>query len=125
MRNMQCLKCGRNTEGTFCPLCLEDMAKHPVKPDAIVLLPKERIAPKKVAPRHPVIPPEVTVENQRRLIRRLARCVAVLGTLLALMGFILFRVIEEESKPQVGKNYSTVTKPAEESADNSTIIIED
>lgn len=125
MWNMKCLKCGRETGETFCNACLADMEKYPVKPGSIVLFPKERTAPKKAPPRHPVVSPETTIENQRKLIRRLIKSVAALLILLVLTGFALFRMIQENSKPQVGKNYSTVTKPAEESTNDTTIIMED
>lgn len=122
---MKCLKCGRETQGTFCDTCLEDMQRHPVKPGSIVLLPKERTATKKSPSRHPATSPETIIENQRKLIHRLGRCIAVLAVMLVLIGFVLFRAIEENSKPQVGKNYSTVTKPAEETTDDTTIITEE
>lgn len=111
---MKCLKCGRDTRGTFCETCLADMERHPVEPGTIVLLPKERAPIKKAPARHAPPPPEVTVEIQRKAIRTMRRCIAVLSVMLLLMGFVLFRAIENDSKPELGKNYSTVTKPAEE-----------
>ena len=44
---MKCLKCGRETDQTFCQACREEMEKYPVKPGTIVLLPKERPSGKK------------------------------------------------------------------------------
>ena len=37
---MKCVKCGRDTDQTFCESCRDDMARYPVKPGTIVQLPK-------------------------------------------------------------------------------------
>lgn len=38
---MKCMKCGKElkTEDAFCPHCLEEMEKYPVKPDVHIQLP--------------------------------------------------------------------------------------
>ena len=112
---MKCLKCGRETDQTFCEKCRAEMEKYPVKPGTIVLLPKERPSNKKPQPRHQAAPPEETVRSQRRTIRRLSRAVAVLLVLLVLTGIAIVQLVERSAKPAVGQNYSTVTKPSEES----------
>ena len=76
---MRCLKCGRESEETFCRICQEEMEKYPVKPGTIVLLPKERTEEKKPAPRKPQVPPETVIRGQRRTIRRLSGGIAALG----------------------------------------------
>lgn len=111
---MKCLKCGRETDQTFCPVCREEMKKYPVKPGAIVLLPKERPSVRKQPNRHPAVPPETVIQNQRRTIRRLGRGFAALLVLTVLMGAVIVRLVEKSSRPPVGQNYSTVTKPSEE-----------
>ena len=112
---MKCLKCGRETDQTFCEKCRAEMEKYPVKPGTIVLLPKERPSNKKPQPRHQAVPPEETVRSQRRIIRRLSRAVAVLLVLLVLTGVAIVQLVQRSAKPAVGQNYSTVTKPPEES----------
>ena len=114
---MRCLKCGRETEQTFCEICRAEMEKYPVKPGTIVMLPKERPAEKKLPGRKPAVPPETVIRVQQRTIRRLGRGVAALVVLLALMGAVLIRLLDERNNPPVGKNYSTVTKPTEETTE--------
>ena len=114
---MKCIKCGRETDQTFCEKCRAEMEKYPVKPGTIVLLPKERPANKKPQPqpRRQATPPEETLRSQRRTIRRLSRAVAVLLVLLVLTGIAIVQLVERSAKPAVGQNYSTVTKPSGES----------
>lgn len=44
---MHCLKCGRKVEDAhvFCPECMAEMEKHPVKPGTVVRLPQRHSAP--------------------------------------------------------------------------------
>ncbi len=111
---MRCLKCGRESEETFCRICQEEMEKYPVKPGTIVLLPKERPVEKKPAPRKPQVPPETVIQTQRRTIRRLSGGIAALVALLVLLGAVTVRLLGGPKKAPLGKNYSTVTRPSEE-----------
>lgn len=111
---MKCLKCGRETDQTFCPICREEMEKYPVKPGTIVLLPKERPSVKKPPSRHPAVPPEIILQNQRRTIRRLGHAFAALLVLTVLMGAAIVRLVQESGQRPVGQNYNTVTKPTGE-----------
>lgn len=111
---MRCLKCGRESEETFCRICQEEMEKYPVKPGTIVLLPKERPVEKKPAPRKPQVPPETVIQTQRRTIRRLSGGIAALVALLVLLGAVTVHLLGGQKKAPLGKNYSTVTRPSEE-----------
>lgn len=111
---MRCLKCGRESEETFCRICQEEMEKYPVKPGTIVLLPKERPVEKKPAPRKPQVPPEAVIQTQRRTIRRLSGGIAALVALLVLLGAVTVHLLGGQKKAPLGKNYSTVTRPSEE-----------
>lgn len=111
---MKCLKCGRETDQTFCPVCREEMEKYPVKPGTIVLLPKERPSVRKPPNRHPAVPPEVILQNQRRTIRRLGRAFAALLVLMVLMGVAIVHLVQETNQRPVGQNYNTVTRPTGE-----------
>lgn len=44
---MHCMKCGRKTEDShvFCPDCLTEMEKYPVKPGTVVKLPQHPTTP--------------------------------------------------------------------------------
>ena len=41
---MKCLKCGRETDQTFCDQCREEMDRCPVRPGTIIQLPKDLTA---------------------------------------------------------------------------------
>lgn len=113
---MTCLKCGRETDQTFCDLCRAEMEKYPVKPGTIVQLPKARGAyGKRQQPRRQTVPPETRIAAQRLTIRRLSRAVAVLLTLVVLLGLVLFRLLRGSDERPTGQNYSTIaTKPSED-----------
>lgn len=122
---MRCLRCGRETDQTFCQTCREDMDRYPVKPGTIIQLPKDR---SKSYTRRSInwrdrISPEIQIENQKRIIRRLSGAVAALLVLLIVMGFVMFRVLQNPGQPPVGQNYSTVTKatdPTEDATEPTT-----
>ena len=113
---MNCLKCGRETDQTFCEACREEMTRYPVKPGTIVQLPKDRSAsyPRRSQDWRDTVSPETQIKNQKRIIRRLASAVAVLTVLLLVAGFLMFRVLRSNTQPPVGQNFSTVTKPTED-----------
>ena len=115
---MKCLKCGRETQQTFCEACVREMDKYPVKPGTIVLLPKERASLKKPQSRRPTVSLEQVVVSQRRTIRRLSRGITAMLVLLVLMGIVLVRLVKDANDPPLGQNYSTVTRPAETTEEN-------
>lgn len=110
---MKCLKCGRETDQTFCQDCREEMARYPVKPGTIIQLPKDRSAAylRRSPNWRAQISPEDKIAQQKRTIRRLSRAVAVLVALILILGFVIFRILKGPVQPPVGQNYSTVTKP--------------
>lgn len=116
---MKCLKCGRETDQTFCESCREEMNRYPVKPGTIIQLPKDRSDSyaRRNSSWRAMISPETQVENQKRTIRRLGKSVVVLAVLLLVLGFALVRIITNSSQPPVGQNYSAVTKPTDTSED--------
>ena len=110
---MNCMKCGREIESgqVFCPECLAEMEKYPVKPGIAIQLPKQREAPmfKKTAPRRRVLTPEEQIKRLRRCVRILT---ALLAACLIAMGLLLYPMVSqlwEDSKPKPGQNYSSVT----------------
>ena len=116
---MRCLKCGRETDQTFCQTCREEMDRYPVKPGTIIQLPKDRSKSytRRSINWRDMISPETQIENQKRTIRRLSGAVAALVVLLIVMGFVMFRVLQNPGQPPVGQNYSTVTKATDPSED--------
>lgn len=119
---MNCLKCGRETDQTFCEACREEMTRYPVKPGTIVQLPKDRSAsyPRRSQDWREKISPEEQITNQKCTIRRLASAVAVLTIALIVTGFAMFRILRSNTQPPVGQNYSTVTKPTEDATAPTT-----
>ena len=113
---MNCLKCGRESDQTFCEACREEMTRYPVKPGTIVQLPKDRSASYTRSSQDwlDIISPETQIKNQKRTIRRLASAVAVLVILLIAMVFVMVRILRGNTQPPVGQNYSTVTKSTED-----------
>ena len=120
---MTCLKCGRETDQTFCESCREVMARYPVKPGTIVQLPKDRSTAYAHRSQNwrTTISPEIQIEKQKRTIRRLAQALAALAALLVVLGIVMFRVISSAGRPPVGQNYSAVTKSTED-ATEPTIV---
>lgn len=104
---MACLKCGEKTQDSqvFCPNCLEVMAQHPVKPDAVVHIPQRApvVHEKRPAPR---IADQLA--QQRKLLRWLAGLVAALALLLCVTGGMLIHLLKENAAAgQIGTNYHT------------------
>lgn len=116
---MTCLKCGRESDQTFCKSCRDEMEKYPVKPGTVIQLPQER---RSSVPRHTITRSKVTaemlLERQKVRTKRLAIVVAALAVLIAAMGYAIFRMSERLRTPPIGQNYS-VTKPAEETTDTN------
>ncbi len=79
---MNCMKCGceMKESGVFCPNCLEEMGKYPVKPDIKVHIPYRpaTVATRKKAKRHAHIKPE----DQIRHLKKVRNWLVVLLVLL-------------------------------------------
>ena len=108
---MNCLRCGVEIEAeqVFCLDCQADMAKSPVDPGTVILLPKKQDAPppKKVTHRR-VLTPEEQIRNLKKYVRILALGWLITAVLLVLLAyFAIPRLTEERVLP--GQNYSSVT----------------
>ena len=110
---MNCMKCGREVdEGqVFCLDCLKEMAKYPVRPGTVVLLPKREEVHhvKKVqTKRRPNAAPE---EQIRSLKIRLRIVTAMLIISLALMAAMVYPMAKEIFGPKMlrpGQNYNAI-----------------
>lgn len=120
---MKCLKCGRETDQTFCESCRAEMEKYPVKPGTIVLLPKERTPVRKATQRFQRISMETVVKAQRRTIRRMAHAIIALVVLLGVMSVFLIRLVNGQNDIPLGKNYSTVTKPSASTSETTETFV--
>lgn len=106
---MECLKCGRETQGkdVFCPGCLKVMAASPVKAGTTVTLPqRDKIARKSQSRKQ--IKPEEQIARLKSTVRRLRIAVAVLAVSLAVVaGAFVFRLAQPQDAPSLGQNYNT------------------
>lgn len=119
---LKCMRCGKDTEdrAVFCPECLADMERHPVKPGTIIRIP--------VRQEHDTRKPtkknwDLSLEEQLEAVQNLAQLlfVTVLGLLGALIitGALLLHFLSqpqelpEDTQPVSGRNY-TLTIPAED-----------
>ena len=110
---MNCMKCGREVdEGqVFCLECQKEMAKYPVRPGTVVLLPKRdevHFTKKVQAKRRPSTAPE---EQIRSLKIRLRIVTAMLIISLALMAVMVYPMAKEFLGPKMlrpGQNYSSI-----------------
>ena len=116
---MKCLKCGRETDQTFCADCRAEMEKYPVKPGTIILLPKERTPIQKPSPRYARTSLESVVKAQKKTIRRMGRAIIVLLVLMAVMTGFLIRLLNDDQQIPLGKNYSTITRPVTETTEQT------
>ena len=113
---MVCLKCGRETDQSFCESCRKTMEKYPVKPGTVVILPRERKA--KVKQQQPVRLSNAALERkiavQSRYLRRMAIAVVILMVLLVCLSIAAVRLLRSSNARPLGQNYSTVTTPTQE-----------
>lgn len=112
---MNCMKCGRETisEQVFCPDCLAEMAKYPVRPGTVVQLPlrKTQAAPKKQTKKRTVTP-----EEQVKQLKKACRILAALLVLVTAIAVTLaFPAAEHlmEGRFKIGQNYTTITATEE------------
>jgi len=104
---MECLRCGRKTEGeqAFCKSCLQSMERFPVDPDSVVQLPRRKNAPPpKKALRRRILSPEERIAVLRRRNRRLAIALAVLVLTLVLLAIPTVRFFVG-TRYRPGQNY--------------------
>ena len=114
---MSCMRCGKNTEGkaVFCPECLEDMARHPVKPGTLIHLPARPAEhPRKASNKKRELTVEEQLVNAQNLTQALfITTMCLLGALIItsiLLAYSLSHSAEqpEETEPPRGRNYTIV-----------------
>ena len=112
---MNCLKCGRETDQSFCESCRKTMEKYPVKHGTVVILPRERKAKVKQQPvRLSNAALERKIAVQSRYLRRMAIAVVILMVLLVCLSIAAVRLLRSSNARPLGQNYSTVTTPTQE-----------
>lgn len=109
---MGCLKCGRETvsEQVFCPDCLLEMQKYPVRPGTVVQLPvrKNSTSGKKQPGKKRSVP----LEDQVKVLKKRCRILILLLIAVLVIAIALaFPAVThmKESHFKIGQNYTTVT----------------
>lgn len=113
---MLCMKCGReiDAEQVFCPECLADMEKYPVKPGTVVTIPRRPASnqSKKQANhrRHPAIPPEEQIKKLKKRVTALTLALALtLAAVVGLCARMVSQYLEDGDKLLPGQNYSSAS----------------
>ena len=115
---MGCMKCGRDVEEqeVFCPLCLAQMERYPVRPGTVVLLPRRRdhtAARKIYVHRKQAVAPEEQVKGLRRMVFWLTVVIMVLSLLLGVLVYPAVSYLADGENLLPGQNYSTMEESAE------------
>lgn len=113
---MNCMKCGRDIEETqvFCPACLADMQKYPVRPGTAVLLPRrpESTPLRKVLPKRKVLSPEEQVKRLRKKLRRLWLGILGLLVVIVLLAYPYVKDLLDGQTYLPGQNYTSILSTA-------------
>ena len=118
MAEKQCVKCGRNAaeNQAFCPECLAEMEKYPVKPGVVVLLPRHDQNQKPPSRRrHPTVTPEEQIQKLKQHILALWLALILAVSVSGVLGWIVVTDYTEakEANPLPGQNYSSETSGTE------------
>lgn len=109
---MECLRCSKKTEGlnVFCPECLEEMEKHPVKPGTVVHIPHRQETELPRRKKEPTIEEQLAMTEKK--IENLQRWLILMTTAAMLLGTLLYFsvALEYQSQPENSKtrNYTVV-----------------
>ena len=106
-----CIKCGRNTvsEQVFCPDCLAEMKKYPVRPGTVVQLPSRKASTsgKKQPSKKRVAPLEEQVKALKKRCRTLFLLLILFAAISVALAFPAMKYLFESNR-KIGQNYTTV-----------------
>ena len=108
---MNCMKCGKEIEESqvFCPDCLAEMEKYPVKPGTVVQLPvQHKAAPARKSPRRRPQPgPEEQIKLLKKRVLLLRGLLALtMALLITATCFLVWRMNKEDVTILPGQNYT-------------------
>ena len=106
---MQCLRCGRETEGeqSFCFLCESVMMKHPVKTNIVVNIPERKVR-ERSSQRKPVRTEDDSDQLRRTILQlRLWICM-LMAALMLCVAFLTWQELNRETEPAIGQNYTSI-----------------
>lgn len=107
---MKCMKCGVSIPASqvFCDSCLADMAAHPVKQDAPLLLPRREKQTTQKRNKRRVRKPEEQITTLRNLVTTLLMIILALCIALTITIHMLYsRGNVDDNTLQPGQNYGT------------------
>lgn len=109
---MDCMKCGKElkSEGVFCPECLAEMEKYPVKPNITIQLPVRRPAApsRKRSRRQRYIKPEEQIRYLKKVRNWLVGILLFVILLFAASAAVTVHYLNSEDSFGIGQNYSTI-----------------
>lgn len=109
---MDCMKCGKEIkgEGVFCPECLADMEKYPVKPNITIQLPVRRPPPssRKRARRQRYVKPDEQIRHLKKVRNWLIGILIFVILLFAAAATVTAHYLLSEDGFGIGQNYSTL-----------------
>ena len=109
---MNCMRCGRETpeEQVFCPGCLAEMEKCPVKPDATVRIPRRPDPVPRRNVRRKGIPEEEQIRQLKKQVRLLAWLLILAAIVIVALSIPAVRSLLEDSISLLpGQNYTSAT----------------
>ena len=112
MEPRKCPKCGRDAAENmaFCPECLAEMEKYPVKPGVVVLLPQHEKTPKPSKRRHNTTPPEEQLAKLKKRISALTLALVLALGAAGILGWMAATdFLEDKPVKLPGQNYSSET----------------
>lgn len=119
MEEKKCVKCGRSAaaDQAFCPDCLADAEKYPVKPGMVVLLPqRDQTAKAPSRRRYPAVSPEEQLQKLKQHIITLWVALVLAASAAGILGWIVMDDYLEEKAGSLlpGQNYSAETTAGSE-----------
>ena len=119
MEEKRCVKCGRPAaaDQAFCPECLEEAEKYPVKPGMVVLLPRHDQTTKTPARRrHPAVAPEEQLQRLKKHVITLWLALVLTLSAAGVLGWLVVDDYLEEKAGNFlpGQNYSAETTAGDE-----------
>ena len=109
---MNCMRCGREIpeEQVFCPECLAEMEKCPVKPDATVRIPRRPDPVLRKNTRKKGTPEEEQIRNLKKQVHILAWLLILAAIVIVVLSIPAIRTLLEDSISLLpGRNYSSAT----------------
>lgn len=110
---MTCMKCGSEieSESSFCPKCLEEMKKYPVKPGTPIQLPTRSgaAAKKNANPKRPAMKEKEQIARLTHRNKTLATLLILTILALSAVSYFLVRELTKVPEKPAGQNYTTTT----------------